>query len=129
LLSKTQSLTFLRWNLYGRYPKDVKFQSSEYFFWFPDLKIVTKSVIRFVLRRNSLNKTEGFYLSYVEFVWEVPLRCQISKFGVIFLVFGPQYSYQKCHQISFTVKFAEQNSRFLTLLGGICMRGTLRISN
>jgi hypothetical protein len=27
--NKTQDLTFLRWNLYGRYPKDFKFQSSE----------------------------------------------------------------------------------------------------
>jgi hypothetical protein len=30
----------------------------------------------------------------------------------IFLACGPQYSYQKCHQICSTVKFAEQNSRF-----------------
>jgi hypothetical protein len=29
----------------------------------------------------------------------------------------------------FTVKFAEQNSRFLPFLGGICMEGTLRMSN
>jgi hypothetical protein len=28
-----------------------------------------------------------------------------------------------------TVKFAEQNSRFLPFLGGICMEGTLRMSN
>jgi hypothetical protein len=29
LLNKTQDLTFLSRNLYGRYPKDSKFQSSE----------------------------------------------------------------------------------------------------
>jgi hypothetical protein len=27
------------------------------------------------------------------------------------------------------VKFAEQNSRFLPFLGGVCMGGTLRMSN
>jgi hypothetical protein len=30
LLNKTQVLTLLSRNLYGRYPKDVKFQNSEY---------------------------------------------------------------------------------------------------
>jgi hypothetical protein len=30
LLNKTQGLTFLSWNLYERYPKDSKFQNSEY---------------------------------------------------------------------------------------------------
>jgi hypothetical protein len=29
----------------------------------------------------------------------------------------------------FTVKFAEQNSRFLLFLGGICVEGTLRMPN
>jgi hypothetical protein len=33
------------------------------------------------------------------------------------------------HQICSTVKFAEQNSMFLRFLGGICMGGTLRMSN
>jgi hypothetical protein len=129
LLNQTQVLTSLSRNLYEEYPKDVKFQNSEYFSWFLDPIIVNKNVIRFVLRGNLLNKTKGFYLSQVEFVWEVPLGCQISKFWVIFMVSGPKYSYQKCHQISSTVKFAEQNSRFLTCLGGTCMGGTLRISN
>jgi hypothetical protein len=33
-LNKTQGLTLLSRNLYGRYPEDVKFLNSEYFFWF-----------------------------------------------------------------------------------------------
>jgi hypothetical protein len=50
LLNKIQVLTFLRWNWYGRYPLDVKFQNSEYFLWFLDPNIVIKKAIRFVLR-------------------------------------------------------------------------------
>jgi uncharacterized membrane protein len=65
----------------------------------------------------------------VEFVWEVLLGCEITKFWVFFLVLEPQYSYQKWHQVCSTVKFAEQNSRFLPFLGGICMGGTLRMSS
>jgi hypothetical protein len=47
LLNQTQVLTFLSRNLYEEYPKDVKFQNSEYFSWFLDPIIVTKSAIRF----------------------------------------------------------------------------------
>jgi hypothetical protein len=65
----------------------------------------------------------------VEFVWMVPWGCQISKFWVFFLVSRPQYSYLNWHQVCSTVKFAEQNSRFLPFLGGICMEGILRMSN
>jgi hypothetical protein len=58
-LTKLKVFTFLRWNLYGRYPYDVKFQNSEWFFWLLDPNIVTKSAIRFVLRWNLLKKTQG----------------------------------------------------------------------
>jgi hypothetical protein len=34
---------------------------SEYFFWFQDIKIITKNAVRFVLRGNLLNKTQGFH--------------------------------------------------------------------
>jgi hypothetical protein len=47
----------------------------------------------------------------------------------IFLVTGPQNKCQKSHQICSTGKFVQQNSRFLPSLGGICMGGTLRLSN
>jgi hypothetical protein len=59
----------------------------------------------------------------------LPLGCQISKVWVFFLGSGPLYSYKNWHQILSTVKFAEQNSRFLPFLGGICMGGTLWMSN
>jgi hypothetical protein len=36
---------------------------------------------------------------------------------------------KKSHQIGSTVKFAEQNLRFLPFLGGICMKGTFWMSN
>jgi hypothetical protein len=49
-LTKLKDFIFLRPNLYGRYPKDVKFQNSEKIFWFLDPNIVTKSAVRFVLR-------------------------------------------------------------------------------
>jgi hypothetical protein len=57
-ITKLKVFTFLRWYLYGRNPKDVKFQNLEYFFWFPNLNIGTKSAIKFVLWWNLLNKTE-----------------------------------------------------------------------
>jgi hypothetical protein len=59
-LTKLNVFTFLSYNLYGRYPLDVNFQNSEYFFWFLHPNIFTKSAIRFVLRGNLLNKTQGF---------------------------------------------------------------------
>jgi hypothetical protein len=79
-----------------------------FFFWFLAPKIFTKNAVRCVLRWNLLYQTQVFYLSWEELVWEVRLGCQISKFWVNFLVSGPQYSYQKCHQIFYTVKFAEK---------------------
>jgi hypothetical protein len=52
-------------------------------------------------------------LPFLGGIWiGVPLWCEISKFWLFFLVFGPQYSYQKWHQVCSTVKFAEQNLRF-----------------
>jgi hypothetical protein len=55
----------------------------------------------------------------------------MSNFKIVsfFLVPGPHYSYQMWHQICYTVKFIQQNSRFLPFLGGICMGGTLRMSS
>jgi hypothetical protein len=50
-------------------------------FWTP-IYVITKSGIRFVLRGNLFSKNQGFLLSLVEFVWKVPLGCQISKFRV-----------------------------------------------
>jgi hypothetical protein len=61
-LNKSQGLTLLSRNLYGRYPYDVQFQKSEYFVWFLDLNLVTKSAVGFVLRWNFLNKTQGLTL-------------------------------------------------------------------
>jgi hypothetical protein len=52
---------------------------------------------------------------------------EIENRLVFFLVPGPQYSYQKCHQICSTGKFAEQNSRFFPFLAEFCMGGTLRM--
>jgi hypothetical protein len=48
-LNKTHGLTLLSRNLYGRYSEGVKFQNSEYFYWFLKPIIVAKSAIRFVL--------------------------------------------------------------------------------
>jgi hypothetical protein len=53
----------------------------EFVFLFLDPNIVTKSAIRFILRRNWLNKL-SFPHSELEFVWEVPLGLKISKFWV-----------------------------------------------
>jgi hypothetical protein len=39
-------------------------------------------------------------------------ECQISNFWVFSLVLGPQNSYQKCLQMCFRVKLAQQNSSF-----------------
>jgi hypothetical protein len=49
LLNNTQVQTFLRENLYRRYPWDVKFQNFKYFFWFLKPNIVIKNAVRFVL--------------------------------------------------------------------------------
>jgi hypothetical protein len=57
------------------------------------------------------------------------LRMYNFKILSIFLVSGPQYSNQKWHQVCTTVKFAEQNLRFLPFLGGIGMEGTFWMSN
>jgi hypothetical protein len=78
-LNKTQGLTFLGRNLYGRYPLDVKFQKSKYFFWFLDLNIVTKSTIRFVLRWNFLNKTQGLTLLSRNFYGRYPKDVKFQK--------------------------------------------------
>jgi hypothetical protein len=52
----------------------------------------------------------------------------MSNSKIVSIFSGPQYSYQKWHQVCSTVKFAEQNSRFVPFLGGICMGGTLKMS-
>jgi hypothetical protein len=57
--NKTQFLTFLSRNMYEDKPKDVKFQNFEYFFRFLDPKMATKSTVRFALRGNLLEKTQG----------------------------------------------------------------------
>jgi hypothetical protein len=62
LPKNTQGLFFFSRNLYRKYRWDVKYQNSEYFFWFLDINIVTKSTIRFVLRWYFLNKTQGLTL-------------------------------------------------------------------
>jgi hypothetical protein len=62
LPKNTQGLSFFSRNLYRKYRWDIKYQNSEYFFWFLDLNIVTKSTIRFVLRWYFLNKTQGLTL-------------------------------------------------------------------
>jgi hypothetical protein len=49
--------------------------------------------------------------------------------SIFFKIPGPQYSYQKCRQMCSRMKFASPNSRFLPFLVGICMGGTLRMSN
>jgi hypothetical protein len=57
---------------------------------------------------------------------------RMSNFEILSIFSGSsgfQYSFQKWHQVCPTVKFAEQNSMFLPFLGGICMIGTLRMSN
>jgi hypothetical protein len=90
---KTQGLTFFRSNLYGRYPKDVKFQNSEYFFWFLDPKIVTKSVIRFVPRGNLLYKADlngssgmvGSQVIQIQISWSAGLLAGEFKWQTIIL--------------------------------------------
>jgi hypothetical protein len=93
--------------LYGRYPQDVKFQKSEYFFWFLDLNIVTENAVGFVLRWNFLNKTQGLTLLSRNLCGT--LRISNFKILSILLVSGTYNSYQKCHQICSKVKFVEQN--------------------
>jgi hypothetical protein len=45
--------------LYGRHPRDVKFQIFKNSVMFLDPKIVQKSSFRFVLRFNLLNKSQN----------------------------------------------------------------------
>jgi hypothetical protein len=48
----------------------------------------------------------------MEFVWKVPLGCQISK-SEFFLVSRPQSCYQKRRKMCSSREFAQQNSRNL----------------
>jgi hypothetical protein len=47
--TKFKDFTFLSRKLYEGYPKDVKFQNSEFLFRFLDLNIVTKNAVKCVL--------------------------------------------------------------------------------
>jgi hypothetical protein len=114
LLNKTQGLTYLSRNLYGRYSKDVKFQNCMHLFWFLDPEIAAKNGITFVLRWHLLNKT---FISpfWVKICIGGTLRTQNFKILSTLLSFKYKIAEQKCNQIGSTVKYVEQNSSYKNL--------------
>jgi hypothetical protein len=108
LLKKLMVYPFFSRNLFRRYRWDVKYQNYECLFLFLNLKKVTKSAVRFNLQWNFINKTQGLILLSRNVYGRYPRNPYYVKFQkseCFFLIFGPQYSYQKCYRICSTVKF------------------------
>jgi hypothetical protein len=79
---------------------------------FLDSEIITESAVKLVYGEICL-KNSWFLPFFGGICMRGTFRMSNLKMFCIFLVSGPQYSYQKWHHICSTVKFSEQNSRFL----------------
>jgi hypothetical protein len=128
LLKKTQVLTFLSQNLYGRYPEDVKFQNSEYIFWFLDPKIVTKSAIRCILGWNLLNKTQGLTFLSRNLYGRYHEDVKFQNCVYLFWFLDPKIVTK--NGITFVLRLNLLNKTFIfSFWVGICRGGALRTQN
>jgi hypothetical protein len=86
--------------------------------------IVPKSAVRFVLGWNFHYKTQVLTLLCRNLYGGT---LSMSNFKILgsFFVPGPQYIYQRCHQIYSSVKFVNKTCMF-PFWDEICMGGTLR---